>query len=298
MLAGMLKTTRPKQWVKNLFVLAPAVFAKDLFHGDVLLRALGAFAAFSLLAGAIYTINDLVDVEDDRQHPTKRHRPIAAGRVPVRAARLLATGLITTALSLATALDYRVGLVAAAYLVKDLAYSLRPLRLKDVAYVDVGLIALGFVFRVTAGSFAVSTVDHPVRPSGYLILCTAFLALFLGFGKRWHELMTNSSKAREVLERYGRRALGWTLWFTGLATLAVYLAWTLDPPQQLVFAKGYLWSTTPLVLLAMMRFVRLLSAQDGESPTDAMLRDVPFVLIVLSWALLIVTMIYQLRPAG
>lgn len=298
MLVGMIKTARPKQWVKNLFVLAPVVFAKDLFHGDVLLRALGAFTAFSLLAGAIYTINDLVDVEDDRQHPTKKHRPIAAGIVPEGAAKGMAAVLIAVALGVAAALDPKVALVALAYLLKDLAYSLRPLRLKDVAYVDVGLIALGFVFRVTAGSFAVSTSDHPVRPSGYLILCTAFLALFLGFGKRWHELMTNSSKAREVLERYGRRTLGLTLWATGLATIAVYLAWTLDPPQPLIFAKKYLWTTTPLVLLAMTRFVKLLNSQEGESPTDAMLRDVPFVVTVLAWALLMVTMIYELRPAG
>ncbi len=287
---------RPKQWVKNLFVLAPVVFAKNLFQEQVLLRALLAFGIFSVLAGAIYTINDLVDVEEDRSHPTKRNRPIASGEVPEGVAKASAGVMIALSLGGAAWLDRRVAAVALAYLLKDLAYSLRPFRLKQVAYLDVALIAAGFVLRVLAGCYAVSTPAHPVSPSLYLLGCTAFLALFLGFGKRYHELRVNASKSRTALEAYRPETLKVTLWGTALATVGVYLAWTLDPPSQLRFASEYLWTTTPFVLFAIGRFVRLLDSESGESPTDAMLRDVPFVLTLVAWAGLILVLVYRLRP--
>ena len=287
---------RPKQWVKNLFVLAPVVFAKNLFQEQVLLRALLAFGIFSVLAGAIYTINDLVDVEEDRSHPTKRNRPIASGEVPEGVAKASAGVMIALSLGGAAWLDRRVAAVALAYLLKDLAYSLRPFRLKQVAYLDVALIAAGFVLRVLAGCYAVSTPAHPVSPSLYLLGCTAFLALFLGFGKRYHELRVNASKSRTALDAYRPDALKATLWGTALATVGVYLAWTLDPPSQLRFASEYLWTTTPFVLFAIGRFVRLLDSESGESPTDAMLRDVPFVLTLVAWAGLILVLVYRLRP--
>jgi decaprenyl-phosphate phosphoribosyltransferase len=287
---------RPKQWVKNLFVLAPVVFAKNLFQEQVLLRALLAFGIFSVLAGAIYTINDLVDVEEDRSHPTKRNRPIASGEVPEGVAKASAGVMIALSLGGAAWLDRRVAAVALAYLLKDLAYSLRPFRLKQVAYLDVALIAAGFVLRVLAGCYAVSTPAHPVSPSLYLLGCTAFLALFLGFGKRYHELRVNASKSRAALDAYRPETLKVTLWGTALATVGVYLAWTLDPPSQLRFASEYLWTTTPFVLFAIGRFVRLLDSESGESPTDAMLRDVPFVLTLVAWAGLILVLVYRLRP--
>jgi len=287
---------RPKQWVKNLFVLAPVVFAKNLFQEQVLLRALLAFGIFSVLAGAIYTINDLVDVEEDRSHPTKRNRPIASGEVPEGVAKASAGVMIALSLGGAAWLDRRVAAVALAYLLKDLAYSLRPFRLKQVAYLDVALIAAGFVLRVLAGCYAVSTPAHPVSPSLYLLGCTAFLALFHGFGKRYHELRVNASKSRTALDAYRPDALKATLWGTALATVGVYLAWTLDPPSQLRFASEYLWTTTPFVLFAIGRFVRLLDSESGESPTDAMLRDVPFVLTLVAWAALILVLVYRLRP--
>lgn len=295
MLLGILKTLRPRQWVKNLFVLAPLVFAHSLFHEKVLWRALAAFVAFSMLAGAVYTINDLADVEDDRNHPTKRARPIAAGLVPEGVARAVALSLVLGALGGALRLGVEVFLVAGSYLALNLGYSFK---LKQFAYLDVVCIASGFVLRVVAGCYAVSTVEHPVRPSLYLLGCTAFLALFLGFGKRYHELRVNAAKARTSLHAYTHGHLRATLWGTALATVAVYLAWTLDPPVQLLFAREYLWTTTPLVLLGIGRFVWLLQSGGGESPTDAMLKDSTFVVTVIAWSLVMVTMIYRLRPSG
>lgn len=254
-----------------------------------------AFAAFSMLAGAVYTINDLVDVDEDRQHPTKKLRPIASGEVPESTAKFSAVVLVTLALTGAFVTDWRVGLVALGYLAQNLAYSLR---LKKIAYLDVGIIALGFVLRVLAGCYAASSPVQAVKPSVYLLGCTAFLALFLGFGKRYHELRVNQARSRSSLMAYDPKPLRNTLWLTAIATVAIYLAWTLNPPEALAFGKDYLWLTTPLVLLGIGRFVFLLTSTEGESPTDAMLRDVPFVVTVIGWAALVVTIIYQLRPAG
>lgn len=296
MLLGLLKTLRPRQWVKNLFVLAPLVFAKNLFQPAVLMNAVAAFFTFSFLAGAIYTINDLVDAEADRRHPTKRHRPIAAGIVPPGVAKVTAVVLVVGALSGAVAIGLGVALCAFAYLVNNLAYSLR---IKHVPYLDVVSIALGFVLRVVAGSYAVSTPTHPVRPSFYLIACTALLALFLGFGKRRHELKVNAAKARAALEAYSPRTLDVALYALGLITVAVYVMYTLDPATMAFFRTRYLWLTTPFVINGIVMFIRLVRDDRSlDSPTDEMLRNVPFVLNLVLWAATIIVIVYKLRPAS
>lgn len=291
MFKGLIKTLRPKQWVKNLFVIAPIVFAKNLFHPQVLSRAIAAFFVFSLLAGAVYTINDLVDAEADRRHPTKRHRPIAAGVVPPGLARIAAIVLVVGALASATALGAAVVACALTYLANNLAYSLR---IKHVPYLDVGSIALGFVLRVLAGSFAVN-----VRPSGYLLACTALLALFLGFGKRRHELKVNSAKARAALESYNPRTLSAALYVLGALCVLVYVGYTLDPATRAFFRTDYLWLTTPFVVVDVAIFIHLVRDEKRlDSPTDEMLTNVPFVLTLVLWAATIITIVYKLRPSG
>jgi 4-hydroxybenzoate polyprenyltransferase len=292
-LRGILRTVRPHQWVKNLFVLAPIVFARELTRPTLILAALGAFGVFCLLAGAVYTLNDLVDVEADRVHPVKRFRPIASGRVPVPVARVMAVVLIVAALG--TALWVGVAyhrfpffLVALAYLLQNVAYSFR---LKKVAYVDVGFIAFGFVLRVLAGGYATRT---PI--SGYMIACTALLALFLGFGKRRHELGgANASKQRAALQAYSPRVLTTALWVTGLASIGVYLAWTLDPPAFFNHTP-WLWLTVIHPLFGVIRFVELVVGRPkAESPTQEMLRDVPFVLNIVLWSIEILAIVYHVR---
>lgn len=187
-LRGLLKTLRPHQWVKNGFVLAPMFFHKDVFlataQGPALNlvvagRALCATAVFCLLAGAVYTINDLVDVSVDRVHPIKRGRPIASGLVPASAARAMAIALVSVSVGGAYVIAPALSLVAVVYFVENVAYSFW---LKKTAFLDVALIAFGFVLRVLAGGIATD-----VHVSGYLFACTALLALFLGFGKRRRE---------------------------------------------------------------------------------------------------------------
>lgn len=302
---GLVKTIRPHQWVKNLFVAAPMFFHKDLFStsaaGDPTLnlkvtgQAVLATAVFCLLAGAVYTINDLVDVEADRVHPVKRNRPIPSGAVPEAVARPFAGLLVLAAVGLGY---FKLGLpfagVALLYFAENLAYSFK---LKKVAFLDVGLIAFGFVLRVWAGGLATNT-----SVSVYMFACTALLALFLGFGKRRHELaLEHAGKQRAALEAYSKRSLDGALLVTGLATAGTYFAYTLDKDTEAFFQSKYLWLTAPFTVFGIVRFLFLVSGRAGrglkaESPTQEMLRDVPFVLNLVVWGIVVVAIVYRLRP--
>jgi 4-hydroxybenzoate polyprenyltransferase len=293
-IGGVLRSVRPHQWVKNVFVLAPVVFAKEMFDAPLLVRAGLAFVVFCLLAGAVYTINDLADIEADRLHPVKRYRPIASGRVPVSVARGMAVVLVVLALGLAATGPLSFVAVAASYFVLNLAYSSK---LKHVPYVDVGCISAGFVLRVVGGGFA----TH-IQVSSYLLVCTALLALFLGFGKRRHELTTaeagRAGRQRVVLESYTRRGLDMALGVTALATATTYLAYTLDPRTRELFQSDWLWPSSLFVVLGVLRFLTLVRSRPrAESPTQEMLRDGPFVAIVLLWVALVMWVVYNLHPS-
>jgi 4-hydroxybenzoate polyprenyltransferase len=282
---------RPEQWVKNAFVLAPVVFSKHLTHPSIITSAVGAFGVFCLLASAVYTVNDIVDLEADRVHPKKKHRPIASGRVPISLAKALAVLLVVVGLAGAALGPPLFLAMALAYLALQAAYSFK---LKKVAYVDVGCIALGFVIRVLAGSFAVL-----VPPSGYMLACTALLALFLGFGKRRHEIAgANAAKQRASLEQYSPSVLTTALAVTGFASVATYLAYTLDASTTAFFRFEWLWVTTVHPLFGVIRFLQLVvSRPKAESPTQEMLRDTPFMMNLVLYVVEVVVIIYQLRPS-
>lgn len=291
-LAGMVQTIRPHQWVKNVFVLAPVVFAKEVFAPSLLLRAASAFLVFCLLAGAVYTMNDILDREADRAHPLKRSRPIASGRVPLNWAYALAAALIVVSLGGALAVGLGFALVAAGYFAQNVWYSFK---LKHVAYLDVSCIALGFVLRVMGGGYATR-----IPVSGYLLLCTALLALFLGFGKRRHELAgaSNAAAQRHALQSYGRRGLDVALGITAAATVATYLSYTLDPHTRELFRTDWLWLSTVFVVLGVWRFLHIVrNRPEAESPTQEMLKDGPFVAIILGWVVLVMWVVYKLHPS-
>jgi decaprenyl-phosphate phosphoribosyltransferase len=289
---GVIKTMRPHQWLKNAFVLAPVFFAKDMFDPPLLLTATAAFSVFCLLAGAVYTMNDVVDVEGDRVHPVKRKRPIPSGRVPIGLAKGLAVTLVVVSLGAALLLNPWFALVAATYFAINVAYSFK---LKNVAYVDVACIAAGFVLRVVAGGLATG-----IHVSNYLFLCTALLALFLGLGKRRHELAqaeNNAGKQRKALEAYTKQHLDIALALTAIATVIAYAAYTVAPQTQAFFHSDKLWLSTGFTIFGMFRFLQLVrSRPKAESPTQEMLRDVPFILILVFWVLWVVVIVYQLRP--
>lgn len=283
---------RPHQWVKNLVVLAPLVFALELFHVGTLLRAIAAFALFCVLAGAVYVLNDLVDVEADRQHPTKKLRPIASGRVTEGQAKVALGVLATIAIAGGLALGVSFLGAALGYLALNLAYSFK---LKKIAYVDVLCITGGFELRVLGGSFAAD-----VPPSAYLLIVIFLAATFLGLGKRAHELTAMEAHAgertaatRAALGAYDLRVLMPLLYATGVATLATYVVYTLDPDTIAAFGTQWLVVSAVFTTLGVARFLYLVRRKaDAESPTDAMLRDPTFLGNLGAWAICVLLLLY------
>ena len=279
---------RPHQWVKNVFVLFPLVFARELFTDQAAtLRAFGGFVVFSLVASSVYILNDLVDVKEDREHPTKRERPIASGKVTEAQARGAMIALVAAAVTGALLLGLPFLATTLGYLVLNLTYSFG---LKRVAYVDVLCIAGGFELRVLSGAFA---ADVPA--STYLLVVTFLLASFLGFGKRAHELaqQEGGTATRSALRAYRPGVVAALLLFTGVSTVFVYAIYTLDPHTIEAFGTSYLVYTTAFLLIGVLRFVMLVRSKTGhDSPTEMMLRDPAFVANGVVGALAILGVIY------
>ena len=292
MLGSILKAVRPHQWVKNIFVAAPVVFAKRIgdLHSD--LRAGAAFAAFCLLSSAVYLVNDLVDIEKDREHPTKRHRPIASGKLKPQFARALAGLFAVAALGSGLALGWSFALTAAGYLALNAAYTFR---LKRIAFVDVACISVGFLLRVLAGAFALD-----VPPSRWLLVCTLLLSALLGFGKRAHELRIGGEgghKHREVLGDYNPDVLRVLLWVLGVATMLAYLVYTRTQHTNELFGGGQLVFTVPFAAFGIYRFIRLVNRTDtADSPTDSMLRDPAFVVNLVLYAAAVIAIVSYFAP--
>jgi len=286
-LLALIKTLRPKQWIKNAFVAAPLFFALRLLDPHSVLRTAAAVALFSLISGCVYVLNDLVDVEADRAHPKKRHRPIASGALPVGVARTFLVGGVPTVVGLSLLLDPFFAAVLSTYFVLNVAYSFR---LKKVAYLDVLLIALFFILRVLAGAFAIDVIASP-----WLLGCTFLLALFLGFGKRAHELATATDAAtqRAALASYDLRSLRWILHLLAMAVVATYAAYTQSPQTIESFGTDALIYTVALPAVAILRFIYLAtSRKDAESPTDGMLRDGIFMTAILLYVVATGVLIY------
>lgn len=301
-LRALWQTMRPHQWVKNVFVLVPLVFAGPELIGQqklttvMVARVLLAALCFCLASSATYVLNDLLDAEADRAHPVKRLRPIAAGLLTeARAKRWLGVllgldALVTIGIALwvgESGLLY--GLAILGYFVQNLAYSLG---LKKVAYVDAAIIAMGFLLRVLAGSAAA-----PVAPSHWLLACTALLAMFLALGKRKHEVLTSDVKHRSNLKVYRLSHLNFALTVLAILTSAAYLFYTLDPETVMRFHTARLPWTTPFGIFGLWRFSRLLDARDtAHSPTERMLRDPPFLVNLLAGTVAVALIIYGVLP--
>lgn len=275
---AFVRTLRPRQWVKNVFVMAPLVFSRHLTDPAYAIRAALAALAFCALSGAVYAFNDVRDADADRQHATKRLRPIAAGELAERTALVGAGALAAVALAGCATLAWLLAGFAAAYLGQNLAYSLG---LKRIAFVDIALIASGFLLRVLAGAAAIA-----VPASRWLLVCTALLALFFGLGKRGHELTWAARNARATTTRaalagYRIEVVRVAMVVLALATSAAFVAYTVAPHTVAFFGTTRLIYVTPFAVLGMVRFLLLALWRVGpEPPTDAMLRD-PWFLAVL-----------------
>ena len=293
MIRPLLRSLRPAQWAKNVFVLAPLVFGGMLLDSRVTLRALLALAAFCCASSAVYLINDLRDREEDRRHPLKRLRPIAAGTLKVPVAVLAVLALAGAAALLSARLGRPFALVLGTYFVLNVLYTLW---LKHMVILDVMSIAISFVLRVEAGSTATG-----IEVSRWLFLCTIFLALFLAFSKRRHEITLLAHEAagqRPVLDHYSPAFLDQMINVVTASAVVSYALYCVAPETVEKYHTQDLVFTIPLVLYGIFRYLYLMYQRPGErNPTEAILRDAPFLINILLWGLVVVWIVYG-REAG
>jgi 4-hydroxybenzoate polyprenyltransferase len=282
---------RPKQWVKNVFIFAPMVFSLAekatarsplrIFQPDYVGRSLLAFLLFSLVTGAIYVFNDILDRETDRLHPVKKERPIASGRLAVAVA-LPAAAVLLAAVMLATYLFNReFFLIAAVYVALNALYTLL---LKSVVIIDIMIVALGFVLRVMIGGVVNHVLLYP-----WILIATFILALFLALIKRRQELINVQGQnagqvTRKTLQSYTVAMLDQMISIATATTLISYIMYVLSPDVQHKFHTGKLYYTVPFVVFGIFRYLFLSYAKgEGESPSDIIYSDLPFTLNLLLW---------------
>lgn len=287
MLAALWRSMRPKQWVKNLLLFAALVFDQQLANPPALLHTVLGFAVLCLAASAVYLLNDLADLQADRAHPVKRHRPLASGALPVPIGRLAAFLLFAAAIAAGFALDFQFGLITLAYLAQNLLYSFW---LKHIPVIDVLVLASGYVLRVAAG-VALITVE---RFSPWLYICTTLLALFLGFGKRRAEMVTLAEGAnahRRVLDGYTLPLLDQLNVIVSACTIMAYSLYTFSAEN---LPKNHLMMLTiPFVIYGIFRYLLLIQVENaGGAPDELFLSDRPLLLTFFLWASTAVAILY------
>lgn len=271
---ALLRLFRPKEWVKNVFVLAPLIFSRQFTDLNKIAESLSAFGLFCLAASAAYILNDLHDIERDRKHPTKRwSRPIAAGHLSKRQAQV-ALGVVMLSMLFAFAIRFDLMVVVAAYFLMNVAYTFF---LKNQAVVDIFVIAIGFVLRVYAGAVALN-----VPLSGWMMITTLCLALYLAAVKRRQELSVNGVDGREVLKNYSVVLMERYAEMAGTGALVFYSLFVMSANQGLKI-------TIPLVIFGLFRYWYVVDRQEvGESPTDVLFFDWQLLGVVASWVVLCV----------
>jgi len=285
---ALLKTMRPKQWTKNVVVFAPLVFDEKLFQPALLGRTALAFALFCLISSTVYIINDLVDIDKDRQHPKKRLRPLAAGVLSPRVAMAAAGVFILVSFPLALWLDRDFALILLSYLLLNIAYSFY---LKHLVIIDVLVIATGFVLRV-AGGVAVVGVE---RFSPWLYLVVTLGALFLGFGKRRHELLLLDEGAdahRAILAEYTIPFLDQLIGLVTSTMVIAYSLYTFSAPN--LPDNHAMMLTIPFVLYGLFRYLYLIHVKkEGGAPDELLLSDKPLLATGVLWVLAVVIVLYS-----
>jgi len=287
MFKSLLKTMRPRQWPKNLFIFAALIFDRQLLTLAPLLRTLAGFVLLCLASGLVYIINDLVDLPRDRQHPTKRLRPLASGRLTVRAARIVAAILAALTLAASLALNLSFGLFVAVYVASNLLYSFW---LKHVPIIDVFVVASGFLLRVAAG-VALLTVE---RFSPWLYVCTTLLALYIGFGKRRAEIVLLADGAnahRRVLDGYTIPFLDQLIVIVSATTIVAYSLYTFSAPN--LPSNHLMMLTIPFVIYGIFRYLYLVQVENaGGAPEDLFTTDKPLMATFFLWGLAVVAALY------
>jgi 4-hydroxybenzoate polyprenyltransferase len=275
------KTMRPRQWTKNLLVFAALIFSQNLSNLPMVSDATIAFIIFCLLSGSVYTLNDLLDVKQDRTHPKKSQRPLASGKLQPPIA--IVSGSILVLLSLANAfwLNTNFGFIALGYFILQIAYSTA---LKHIVILDVLAVSIGFVLRAIAGA---EVINVPI--SSWLLVCTILLALFLSLGKRRHEIILledNAADHRKILFEYSPALLDQMISVVTASTVVAYALYTMSAETIAKFQTDNLKYTIPFVLYGIFRYLYLIHQKsEGGSPEKILLNDRPLLINIILYLL-------------
>ncbi|MBK9006736.1 MAG: decaprenyl-phosphate phosphoribosyltransferase [Anaerolineae bacterium] len=288
MISALIKTMRPRQWTKNGFVFFALMFDKQLFLREPFLRTLEGFLLFCLASSAVYLINDIADVEADRKHPEKKHRPIASGKLPLHAARLAAIVLVAIALPLGYLLSPALAVILAVYLAINILYSRW---LKHIPILDVFIVSSGFVLRVAAG-VALITVE---RFSPWLYMITTLFSLYIGFGKRRAEmslLETGAGSHRKVLDGYTLPLLDQLITIVSGTTIVTYSLYTFTAPN--LPENHSMMLTIPFVVYGIFRYLQLIqTGHAAGAPDEVALKDRPLQVTVVLWVISVIAIFYR-----
>ncbi|HXF63938.1 MAG TPA: decaprenyl-phosphate phosphoribosyltransferase [Caldilineaceae bacterium] len=287
-LRGLVRAMRPSQWIKNAIVYAALVFDGKLLDPDLFLRTTFIALCFCLVSSSVYLLNDLVDMENDRQHPRKRLRPLPSGQLSPRLATAAAIGFGVVGMLAATWVDFWAGVVTAVYLLQNVAYSFY---LKNFVIVDVMVLSLGFLLRVAAGVVVVDVANF----SPWLYVCVTLLSLFLGFGKRRHEITLLAEEAanhRASLEQYNLQLLDQLIGIVTTSTLVAYTFYSFEA-QTALAGGGRMLLTVPFVFYFIARYLYLIHVRkQGGAPDELLLQDRPLLINSLLWMLTVTALIY------
>lgn len=284
---------RPKQWLKNVFVLLPVFFGGALADSNILLQALATFAAYSFVASSVYCFNDIIDVEADRQHSTKCRRPIASGRISITKAYLLMAFMLVLGMAMLVFVGdscYKVALVLTGYYILNLFYCVR---LKHYAVIDVCVVAFGFVLRLLAGSLATG-----IPLSKWIVMMTFLLTLFLSFAKRRDDVVRMEQTGiapRKNTSRYNLTFINQAITILASVTIVCYIMYTVSPEVVARTGSQYIYLTTVFVLLGLLRYIQITVVDKrSEDPTKIIFTDRFLQLVVLAWAVMFFITIYVL----
>jgi len=282
-----LQLMRTKQWMKNLFIFTPMIFALQLFDLPSLWASFMAFVSFSLTASSLYIFNDIRDIKVDRLHPRKKFRPIASGKISVNSSYRISLALAVLGLSLGAFLDVNNLLVLLCYILLNVAYTLK---LKHIALIDIFCIALGFVLRLFMGGYATS-----IKLSHWIIVMTFLLAIFLALAKRRDDVIIflNGGEVRKSIEGYNLKLIDYSMALSAAVVLVAYLMYCMSVEVINKIGSSYIYITFPFVLLGLMRYLQITFVlEDSGSPTEILLKDRFMQLTLVGWMLTFVLLMY------
>lgn len=292
-MTALLRAVRPRQWTKNGLVFAGVLFSNNFTEPEILWRSAVGFAGFCFLSGLVYLVNDLQDLEVDRLHPVKRLRPLAAGDLSPGTARIAIVFLTIIAAAISWSLGMPYLITAAGYLAINILYSSW---IKRVVLLDVILIAMGFVLRAIAGVELIRPVQPDVALSPWLLVCTFFLALYLGFGKRRQELVSHGDSAesqRRVLSQYSVSLLDSLTAICAATTLVAYSIYTIWPATVAKVNSENLLLTVPFVAFGIFRYMWLVNVRtEGEDPSQVLVQDRPLLINIVLWGMAVILVLF------